>query len=86
MTAVTAAGQAATPGGDAGDNGRQLAWEREHEGATIGREPGSPVYTARHADGSLAASAYGGLSELIGKLGDLEDAGRCPVHHLGGQP
>lgn len=69
-------------GGDVDQVVRKLAWEREHEGGKVGPDEtaGCPVYEARWADGSLAASAYGSLGALMGQLDRLEDRGACPVH------
>jgi hypothetical protein len=68
-------------GGDVDQVVRKLAWEHEHEGGKIGPEDSAClVYEARHADGSLAASAYGSLGALMGQLDRLEDRGACPVH------
>jgi len=67
-------------GGDVDQVVRKTAWEKAHEGGVIGQDPGSLVYAARHADGSLAASAYGDLGALMGKLDQVEAEGRCPVH------
>lgn len=73
-------------GGDVDQVVRKTAWEKAHEGGVIGQDPGSLVYAARHADGSLAASASGGLGALMDRLDRLEADGRCPVHPPGASP
>ncbi len=83
MTSFSTAGLGVIPGagGDVDDMVRKLAWEREHDGGTIGREASDQLgYTARWPDGGVAATAYASLGILMGKLDRIEDEGRCPVH------
>jgi hypothetical protein len=82
VTAFTTAGLGIIPGtdGDVDDVVRQLAWEEAHGGKIGLDDPRVLVYAARYADGSLAASAYGSLGELMNALDHLEADGRCPVH------
>jgi hypothetical protein len=68
-------------GGDVDDVVRREAWEQAHPGAKAGRRAGNHfTFEALWADGSFAASAYGGLGALMNKLDRIEDAGTCPVH------
>jgi hypothetical protein len=78
----TTAGLGVIPGtaGDVDDVVRQLAWEEAHGGRIGLDDPRVLVYTARWADGSVAATACGPLGDLMGQLDQIEADGRCPVH------
>jgi hypothetical protein len=79
----TTAGLGVIPGtdGDVDHVIRRQAWEREHEGGSVSREESAQlVYAARWPDGSLAATAYGKLGDLMDKLDLAEEEHRCPVH------
>ena len=81
MSAFTTAGLGViAETGDVDHVVRQLAWEEAHGGKIGLDDPAVLLYAARHADGSLAESAYRDLGALMGKLDRIEAEGRCPVH------
>lgn len=83
MSTFTTAGLGVIPGtgGDVDDVVRKLAWQKAHPGATAGCDAaGLLSYTACWAGGKVAATAYGSLGALMGKLDQAEAEGRCPVH------
>jgi hypothetical protein len=60
---------------------RRQAWEQAHPDCTAGiGDRARFIYTARWADGSLAATANGSLGLLMNELDRIEADGRCPVH------
>jgi hypothetical protein len=88
VSAFTTAGLGviADSGGDVDNVVRQHAWLKAHPGGTTAAEQQHDrlrivVYTARWADGSLAASSPQSLGALMNALDAAEAAGRCPVVH-----